>query len=376
MTISATPIWVANNEERKFEVLKQSGILNPCVSVIVPVYNMGVNGYLAQLVDSLKGQGLTEAEFILIDDCPTDNSLSLMRELTASDARFTVIASGKNGRQGAARNIGLSCARGGYVGFVDGDDVVDPGYFSALYDVACRENADIALAPFVTVDERLDNASALRWPVDRAHLGEMTTDNRAYHIGHPAHVVCSLYKASLFSETGVRFPEGVYFEDNPTCLRLLCAAQSVAMLDDMESVPRYYYRQHGDSTDHRVDNLDVQIRDRLVTSNYMIDDAKACGYYECNHDALDLYYIKVCLLNSFSKLAAGGIAARNAASPREIRNCVQRHVRPLRENRQYAKMPLLRRLRVHVACSFPNAYMSALRLAVRLRRCGFPNVAD
>lgn len=369
MVSAGAPVWTRGVAERTYNILVHSAIEQPRVSVIVPVYNMGANGYLAQLVDSLKRQSMAEIEFILVDDCSTDASLVLMQELMASDERFTVVASEKNGRQGAARNIGIDCARGEYIGFVDADDAVDPAFFETLYKQARQTGADIVVAPFVTTDEAMGNPSKLTWPFDHAHTGAIDAALRAYLIAHPAHVWCSLYRAGLFLEAGVRFPEGVYFEDNPTCLRLLCDARRIALLENVPDVPRYYYRQHGDSTDHRVDNLGRQIADRITTSNFMIEDAKQNGYYKTNKDAIDCYYIKVCLLNSLSKIAASNITDRSMVRKlaHSVRDNVRRIVCPLRDNEVYSQLALLVRSRMRLAMALPCAYVILARLALRAR---------
>ncbi|HET9561585.1 MAG TPA: glycosyltransferase, partial [Propionibacteriaceae bacterium] len=42
----------------------------------------------------------------------------------------------------AARNAGMSVARGRYISFLDGDDVASPGHFSALVQVIERLGCD------------------------------------------------------------------------------------------------------------------------------------------------------------------------------------------------------------------------------------------
>lgn len=131
----------------RFRVVKMPAVPTPSVSVVVPIYNMESRGYLDELISSLQSQTLDSIEFILVDDCSRDQSLNAALKLSSNDDRFAILASVKNGRQGAARNIGLDFARGRYIGFVDGDDVVDSSYFEELYNAAELEGAEMNCNP-------------------------------------------------------------------------------------------------------------------------------------------------------------------------------------------------------------------------------------
>lgn len=114
---------------------------SPKVSVIIPVYN--VEEYLRDCLDSVVNQTLKEIEIICIDDGSTDNSLEILKEYAQKDKRFTVIKQQNHGAS-IARNCGLTCAKGEYVGFVDSDDWLDLNFYEVLYNKASVSNADIA----------------------------------------------------------------------------------------------------------------------------------------------------------------------------------------------------------------------------------------
>ena len=93
--------------------------MNPLVSVIVPVYNM--SKYLRQCLDSVLSQTLKEIEIICVDDGSTDDSLEILSEIAVKDSRVRVLQQENKG-SGAARNYGISEARGEYIAFMDSDD--------------------------------------------------------------------------------------------------------------------------------------------------------------------------------------------------------------------------------------------------------------
>ena len=64
-------------------------MLNPKVSVIIPVYN--VERYLRECLDSVVNQTLKEIEIICINDGSPDNSLSILKEYALKDFRIQII---------------------------------------------------------------------------------------------------------------------------------------------------------------------------------------------------------------------------------------------------------------------------------------------
>lgn len=111
------------------------------VSVIVPVYN--VAPYLAQCLDSLVGQSLSDIEIICVDDKSTDESLEILHQYRDKYPQITVIELDKNSGVSTARNTGMNAACGEYLGFVDSDDYVDLDFYEKLYNTARATGADI-----------------------------------------------------------------------------------------------------------------------------------------------------------------------------------------------------------------------------------------
>jgi glycosyltransferase involved in cell wall biosynthesis len=117
-------------------------ILNPLVSVIVPAYK--VEQYLPRCLDSLVAQTLASIEIIVVDDGSPDKCGEIADDYARRFWNIHVVHQ-KNGGRGAARNSGLSAARGKYVGFVDSDDFVEPSMYEELSQ-ALEEDARAELA--------------------------------------------------------------------------------------------------------------------------------------------------------------------------------------------------------------------------------------
>lgn len=111
------------------------------ISIIVPVYN--TKKYLARCVNSLRAQTYSRLEIILVDDGSTDGSGRLCDELAAEDERIRVFHK-ENGGSSSARNLGISQAKGEYIGFVDSDDYVDADMYEKLADAIDRFDVNAA----------------------------------------------------------------------------------------------------------------------------------------------------------------------------------------------------------------------------------------
>ena len=111
------------------------------VSVVMPLYN--AKDYVKLAVDSILNQTLAGIELLIVDDCSTDGSLELCRELYGHDKRVRIIQQPKNMGPGAARNTGIRSATGDYVTFVDSDDEIMPDAMQNMFEAARKFNADV-----------------------------------------------------------------------------------------------------------------------------------------------------------------------------------------------------------------------------------------
>ncbi len=132
------------------------------LSIIVPVYN--AEKYLRACIESIQKQTLTAWELLLINDGSTDNSGKICDEYAQRDERIHAVHK-ENGGVSSARNVGLSLAKGEFIGFVDADDTILPQMYERMYSVAQAEQADVVLCDAVSVDtegnEELDSIAQL-----------------------------------------------------------------------------------------------------------------------------------------------------------------------------------------------------------------------
>lgn len=94
--------------------------MNQLVSIIIPNYNNET--YLKKCIESVIAQSYRPIEIVVVDDCSTDGSVALLKDLDATYEELTVIYLKNNNGVSAARNKGLVFASGEYVTMLDSDD--------------------------------------------------------------------------------------------------------------------------------------------------------------------------------------------------------------------------------------------------------------
>jgi glycosyltransferase involved in cell wall biosynthesis len=93
---------------------------NPKVSILMSVYN-GAN-FLPKSIESVLDQSFANFEFIIINDCSTDNSLEIIKNYQRKDKRIKIISNKKNLGLTRSLNKGLKTANGKHIARIDADD--------------------------------------------------------------------------------------------------------------------------------------------------------------------------------------------------------------------------------------------------------------
>lgn len=117
----------------------------PAISIVIPIYK--VEKYLRRCLDSVLNQTFTDWQAICVDDGSPDRSGKIAEEYAKKDQRFVVIHK-ENSGVSDARNIGVSCADGDYILFLDSDDFIHPQTLELLYTLALKNDADMVVFRF------------------------------------------------------------------------------------------------------------------------------------------------------------------------------------------------------------------------------------
>ena len=100
----------------------------PMISVVMPVYN--AEKYVAEAVESILQQTYTDFEFIIIDDCSTDNSYGILQTYAAKDIRIRLFKNDVNNKLPNTLNFGIAQSNGKYIARMDADDISLPERFA------------------------------------------------------------------------------------------------------------------------------------------------------------------------------------------------------------------------------------------------------
>lgn len=134
----------------------------PVVSVIVPIYN--AEQYLADCIESIVHQTLSDIEIILVNDGSIDESNKLCMRYKELDSRIIYIEQSNQGVS-VARNAGKNKSSGEYIIFVDADDELHPQMLEKLYCDAKGYNADISVCQIQRIQSKNEIVTGLEGKV-------------------------------------------------------------------------------------------------------------------------------------------------------------------------------------------------------------------
>ena len=197
------------------------------ISVIMPIYNAGE--YLEHAISDVLKQTMGEFELICVNDGSTDDSYDILEDIEQHDERIKLISE-KNFGPSVARNKGLEIASGKYIMFLDADDMFDHHLLESLYNLAERDNLDVAVTGY---DIYNDSQNKIFPPTDEPNAaifadGVVTSKNE-----HPDHILSSttgyvwnkLFRTSFLRDKKLAFDPDLYvFED----VHFVCSAMATA----------------------------------------------------------------------------------------------------------------------------------------------------
>lgn len=217
----------------------------PWLSILIPVYN--VAPYLQDCLNSITSQSIQAVEIIVLDDCSTDNSLEILRALSAaSPVAIKILQHPHNRGLSAARNTLLDNAQGDYIWFIDSDDMMAPGAIHSLQTLTHTHAPDLVLCDFSILRNVQQIKHRLRrdnhvhtFPETEQIL--MTDSNKLFEgifQKRKLHIWSKISRRSLWG-TDLRFPEGRLMEDIVVSPRLCLRVKNYLYVRE----PWVIYRQ-------------------------------------------------------------------------------------------------------------------------------------
>jgi glycosyltransferase involved in cell wall biosynthesis len=207
--------------------------MNELLSVIVPCYN--VEKYVEKSIKSIANQEYKNIEIIAIDDCSTDKTYSILKELEKDIKNLKVFKNEKNDGLAYTRNVGVKHSKGQYLGFIDSDDYIDKDYYKLLVG-NLKDDIEVVVTDMILVDE---NGMELQ-PLISCCIGEINKFNIVDN-GLAASACNKLFKKELLVKHP--FLEGKINEDVASIIPIIVNCKGVAYTNKT----KYYYVQRNNS---------------------------------------------------------------------------------------------------------------------------------
>jgi glycosyltransferase involved in cell wall biosynthesis len=139
------------------------------ISIITPCYNAAP--YIANTIQSVQNQTISDWEMIIVDDGSSDNSVEIIQKIIAQDSRIKLIQK-ENGGSASARNLALSIAQGEYIQFLDSDDTIDYKKLERQITLMEKEDLDVSYSDwcFVLPDGTMEKVHGLNFNLVRILL--------------------------------------------------------------------------------------------------------------------------------------------------------------------------------------------------------------
>lgn len=217
------------------------------ISVIIPCYN--VKDMVSECLDSIVAQtiGLEHLEIILIDDASADETVSVLKKYEEKyPDNIMLVLCEKNGRQGTARNIGLSYATGDFISFVDSDDWIHPDMYKVLVDIMNKNECDVVQFRYMETKDKPEEMSRAIDNIDYKIVDYSCNRKEKLLNSQILNESCTtkLYRKSLIDCANVRYAEGVAYEEPMFTYPMKFYVNKVAVTE----TKLYYYRYNEKGT--------------------------------------------------------------------------------------------------------------------------------
>lgn len=235
----------------------------PEVSIITPCYNSAK--FLKETIQSVLSQEFTDWEWLITDDCSTDDSIKIIQSY--NDPRIILTLAENNGGAGKARNISLKKATGKYITFLDSDDIWETNFLQEMLTFMKAEHTELAYSNYARCDENL-NKKIEDFKADK----EVTFYNllKTCRLS----LLSSMYDSERVGKE--YFPEGSKREDHVMWLNLLKKIPVGKPL----SKTMAKYRMHDNSISRRKTN--IMLDQYLVYKDFMGFSTLKSFYYTSN----------------------------------------------------------------------------------------------
>ena len=210
------------------------------ISIVITAFN--VEKYIEEAIRSCINQTYKDLEIIVVDDCSTDSTKSIIKKLQKEDSRIIFLENDVNQGAGMARRIGIQKATGEYVLIVDGDDWINSDFVEDLAKEAEKTGADIVSGGMtIRRPDGSYDATGYGNCVCETNIDKVTKfwKDRIVFLNN------KLIRRSLHA--AIPYCKRRFIEDTPVIIPQLYLANKVVYIDNLG----YNYRMQDESLTHK-----------------------------------------------------------------------------------------------------------------------------
>lgn len=281
------------------------------ISVIVPVYNL--EKYIGDCIDSVRSQSLQNFELILVDDCSADHTKEIIKEYIERETTIDIILleNEKNENAGYSRNRGLDIARGEYLLFLDGDDMLEHNALERLYEVCRKTKADIVNYNYQLFDNSTHKVTKCNSHMD-AIIGPVKVftlrdiNDCAFQFFHEV-AWDKIFRRVFIQENGIRFQCQSNANDQFFVFAALIKAEKIAKISDFLLI----YRTNRENQLSTGGNISRNPQCIWRATKATLDYIEKCGLYDWYQNSFLTYMVERLLfsLNKINSKEAEGLLA-------------------------------------------------------------------
>jgi len=201
----------------------------PAISIVLPTYNG--SKYIDASIDSCLAQTFKDFELIIVNDCSTDDTASIIESYAAKDSRIKVIHNVFNKKLPLSLNEGFNVARGIYHTWTSDDNYYAPHALQVLFETLEKDKSiDFIYSDYTIINDKSEVTG-------KRTFGDI---NEKLFQGCSA---CFLYKEEIYKANNGYNPSAFLIEDYDFFLRAFLQFKVLYL----NKYDLYYYREHESS---------------------------------------------------------------------------------------------------------------------------------
>lgn len=151
------------------------------VTIVTPSWNSGK--YIKETIVSVQAQTYQNWEMIIVDDCSTDNTVDIVKEISEKDPRVRILVQDINGGAAKARNRSMQAGTGRFVAYIDADDIWKPEKLEKQVFFMKSKNCGFTCTSYEVIDDNGKPKKKYIHMLPKADYKEFLTNNLLQTVG-------------------------------------------------------------------------------------------------------------------------------------------------------------------------------------------------